>query len=94
MPRNALQPGDLVFFNKLDHVGIYVGHGLFIDAPHTGAFVRVDDLSGGWYTANYSGAKRIVGASLGGVAQLGGATAFTTSTNTVAFSPAVVYFTR
>jgi cell wall-associated NlpC family hydrolase len=95
VPRNQLQPGDLVFFNKLDHVGIYIGNGQFIDAPHTGAFVRVDNLSGAWYTANYDGAKRIVGASLGGVAQLGGATtAFTTSENTVAFKPAVVYFTR
>jgi hypothetical protein len=42
-------------------------------------------------------AKRIVGSSLGGVAQPGGATtAFTTSasTNTVAFTPETVYFTR
>ena len=97
VPRDQLQPGDLVFFNKLDHVGIYIGNGQFIDAPHTGAFVRVDNLSGGWYTANYDGAKRIVAGSLGGVAQPGGATtAFTTSgsTNTVAFTPETVYFTR
>jgi cell wall-associated NlpC family hydrolase len=97
VPRNQLQPGDLVFFNKLDHVGIYIGNGQFIDAPHTGAFVRVDNLSGAWYTANYDGAKRIVGGSLGGVAQLGGATtAFTTSesTNTVSFTPETVYFTH
>jgi cell wall-associated NlpC family hydrolase len=97
VPRNQLQPGDLVFFNKLDHVGIYIGNGQFIDAPHTGAFVRVDNLSGAWYTANYDGAKRIVGASLGGGAQLGGATmAFTTSedANTVAFTSETIYFTR
>jgi cell wall-associated NlpC family hydrolase len=97
VPRNQLQPGDLVFFNKLDHVGIYIGNGQFIDAPHTGAFVRVDNLSGAWYTANYDGAKRIVGGSLGGIAQLGGATTgFTTSesANTVAFTPQTVYFTR
>jgi cell wall-associated NlpC family hydrolase len=95
VPRNQLQPGDLVFFNKLDHVGIYIGNGQFIDAPHTGAFVRVDNLGGAWYTANYDGAKRIVGASLGGGEQLGSATtAFTTSANTVAFKPAVVYFTH
>jgi cell wall-associated NlpC family hydrolase len=94
VPRNALQPGDLVFFDGLDHVGIYIGNGEFIDAPHTGVFVRIDSLSEGWYAANYDGAKRIVGASLGGVAQLGGGMAFTTSENTVAFMPAVVYFTR
>jgi hypothetical protein len=91
VPRNQLQPGDLVFFNKLDHVGIYVGNGQFIDAPHTGAFVRVDNLGGAWYTANYDGAKRIVGSSFGGAT-----TAFTTSesTNTVAFTPETVYFTH
>lgn len=44
-----LQPGDLVFFAGSDgsmsapgHVGIYIGNGNMIDAPHTGAFVRVD----------------------------------------------------
>ena len=31
-----LQPGDLVFFDGLGHVGIYVGGGTFIHAPHTG----------------------------------------------------------
>src|SRR4029077_12734117 len=64
VPRSQLQPGDLVFFNRLDHVGIYIGNGEFIDAPHTGASVRIDSLSEGWYAANYDGAKRIVGASL------------------------------
>lgn len=40
-------PGDLVFFGNgaaaVDHVGIYVGAGEMIDAPHTGALVRFDD---------------------------------------------------
>ncbi len=39
-------PGDLVFFgsssNDVSHVGIVLGDGLMIDAPHTGAFVRVE----------------------------------------------------
>ncbi len=39
-------PGDLVFFGTgptgVDHVGIYVGSGLMIDAPHTGAVVRIE----------------------------------------------------
>ena len=45
-------PGDLVFFGSgpsgVDHVGIYVGSGLMVDAPHTGAVVRVEpaDWSG------------------------------------------------
>ena len=43
------EPGDLVFFGgsaaSVDHVGIYVGEGEMIDAPHTGAVVRFDDAA-------------------------------------------------
>jgi peptidoglycan DL-endopeptidase CwlO len=40
-----LQPGDLVFFeNPVGHVGIYVGNGQMIDAPFTGAQVRLDSI--------------------------------------------------
>ncbi|HZT93550.1 MAG TPA: NlpC/P60 family protein [Gaiellaceae bacterium] len=85
VPRNQLQPGDLVFFNRLDHVGIYIGNGDFVDAPHTGAFVRIDSLSDGWYAANYDGAKRVVGASLD---------SFQPSSTGTAFSSDVVYFTH
>ena len=66
-----LQPGDLVFFTGSDgtrkapgHVGIYVGDGYLIDAPHTGSFVRIDRLDGRWFANKYVGAKRIVGISL------------------------------
>jgi cell wall-associated NlpC family hydrolase len=65
-----LQPGDLVFFTGSDgtrkepgHVGIYVDDGYFIDAPHTGSFVRIDSLSERWYANQYVAAKRIVGGS-------------------------------
>jgi cell wall-associated NlpC family hydrolase len=68
VPASALRPGDLVFFNPGEfkpglpgHVGIYIGHGQFIDAPHGGAVVRVDTL------ADYSplfGAARPAGAAL------------------------------
>jgi cell wall-associated NlpC family hydrolase len=60
VPRNALEPGDLVFFAGLGHVGIYVGGGRFIHAPHTGSVVSIDSLSG-WYASEYVGAKRILG---------------------------------
>ena len=40
------QPGDLVFFNGLEHVGIYLGGGQMVDAPHTGAVVRVESIYG------------------------------------------------
>jgi cell wall-associated NlpC family hydrolase len=61
VPRDELQPGDLVFFAGLGHVGIYVGNGQFIHAPHTGDVVRIDSLSEGWYSSEYVGAKRILG---------------------------------
>ena len=57
--RGTLKPGDLVFFDGLGHVGIYVGGGRFIHAPHTGTRVSIDPLDG-WYGARYDGARRIV----------------------------------
>jgi cell wall-associated NlpC family hydrolase len=44
VPFRRLRPGDLLFFG-LGHVGLYVGHGHFIHAPHTGARVRIEALS-------------------------------------------------
>ena len=45
---DALRPGDLVFFGPstvgISHVGVYIGGGDMIDAPHTGAFVRVEGI--------------------------------------------------
>jgi cell wall-associated NlpC family hydrolase len=58
VPRDALEPGDLVFFDGLGHVGIYVGGGSFIHAPHTGTVVQISSMSG-WYSDNYVGARRI-----------------------------------
>ncbi|HEY0541639.1 MAG TPA: NlpC/P60 family protein [Actinoallomurus sp.] len=55
--RADLQPGDLVFFDGLGHVGIYVGGGKFIHSPHTGDVVRIASLSG-YYSSNYVGAGR------------------------------------
>lgn len=49
VPLHALKPGDLLFAegtaDRPEHVGIYMGAGLVIAAPHTGAVVRVDPLS-------------------------------------------------
>jgi peptidoglycan DL-endopeptidase CwlO len=38
--KSELQPGDLVFYRSLGHVGLYVGGGMIIDAPHTGTTVN------------------------------------------------------
>ena len=56
--RSQLQPGDLVFFDGLGHVGIYVGGGSFIHAPHTGDVVKISSLTG-WYASTYVGARRL-----------------------------------
>jgi cell wall-associated NlpC family hydrolase len=57
--RWALRPGDLVFFAGLSHVGIYLGHGRFVHAPHTGTRVRVASLREGWYRSTFDGGRRI-----------------------------------
>ena len=54
---SRLAPGDLVFFYGLSHVGMYVGKGRFIDAPHSGAVVRLTPLSS-WRSA-FDGARRL-----------------------------------
>jgi peptidoglycan DL-endopeptidase CwlO len=53
----ALRPGDLVFFDGLGHVGLYIGDGRFIHAPHTGATVSIDLLSD---HGSYDGARRLL----------------------------------
>jgi cell wall-associated NlpC family hydrolase len=66
IPRDQLAPGDLVFFaydlsdpNTIHHVGIYVGDGYMIDAPHTGADIRFDPID----QPDYIGAVRPIAAS-------------------------------
>lgn len=50
-----LQPGDLVFYHNLGHMGIYIGGGQMVHAPHTGDVVRVTALAG---RSGYVGAVR------------------------------------
>ena len=54
--RRRLAPGDLVFFDGLNHVGLYLGHGRFIHAPHSGARVRIERLM---YGGHFVGARRV-----------------------------------
>lgn len=57
--RKNLRPGDAVFFHMADgypqHVGIFMGGDKFLEAPHTGANVRVSDLSS---RSDFVGARR------------------------------------
>ena len=56
VPADQLLPGDLVFFGSdLHHVGMYIGNGQFIHAPHTGDVVKITDLS---YEGDFAGAVR------------------------------------
>jgi peptidoglycan DL-endopeptidase CwlO len=57
--RDQLQAGDLVFFNGLGHMGIYIGGGQFIHAPHSGDVVKISSLSDSWYARTWVGARRI-----------------------------------
>lgn len=57
-----LRPGDLVFFGRgartsIHHVGIYLGRGLVLHAPHTGSTVRITPLSA-W--SDFWGARRVI----------------------------------
>jgi NlpC/P60 family protein len=57
-----LAPGDLVFFHPgpsgPGHVGIYIGGGQFIHAPHTGDVVKISSLNDADYSFSYVGAVR------------------------------------
>jgi cell wall-associated NlpC family hydrolase len=54
--RSQLEPGDLVFFGSdIHHVGIYVGGGSMIHAPHTGAVVSYSSVD----RSDYAGARRL-----------------------------------
>jgi cell wall-associated NlpC family hydrolase len=62
--RDALRPGDLVFF-RLDprsrtvtHVGVYVGQGRFVHAPQTGRRVEEAALDDAYFAQRYAGAGR------------------------------------
>ena len=57
--RSELQPGDLVFFNGLGHVGIYIGGNQFIHSPHTGDVVKISAMTG-YYSSGYVGGRRIL----------------------------------
>lgn len=59
--RNALRPGDLVFFNtrnkSYSHVGIYIGDGRFVHAPNSRGKVRTESLREGWFAARFEEAR-------------------------------------
>lgn len=60
---SELRPGDLLFYNTLrrtySHVAIYVGEGRFVHAPSRGKRVRVEEMSAGYWSARFNGARRL-----------------------------------
>ena len=57
--RAQLAPGDVVFFNRLGHNGIYLGKGRFIHAPHSGEVVKISSIWDSWYARTWVGARRL-----------------------------------
>jgi len=55
---SSLEPGDLILVDGEGHVAIYVGNGMIVDAPHSGANVQELSLNNSWYSQNMDGAVR------------------------------------
>ena len=60
LSRSQMRPGDIVFFGT-GHVGIWLGHGRFVHAPHTGTVVSINRIDSGWYAETFSGGVRVPG---------------------------------
>jgi len=58
VPRDALAPGDLVFFDRLRHNGIYLGDGRFVHATTPGG-VKIARLDDDWFRQRWIGARRL-----------------------------------
>jgi cell wall-associated NlpC family hydrolase len=60
--RSHLRPGDLVFFRNasgdVHHVGMSLGGDRFINAPHTGARVRINNLKEPYFAREFAGGRR------------------------------------
>lgn len=59
VPLARLRAGDVLFFSGLGHVGLYVGRGRMVHAPHSGALVEVVSLGRSGYESRLVGARRI-----------------------------------
>lgn len=62
--RDALQPGDIIYFgygSTATHVGIYLGGGAFVHAANSNSGVIISNLSESWYANRYLTAHRVIG---------------------------------
>ena len=60
--RSQLKAGDLLFFEGLGHVGLYLGRGRMVHAPQSGRDVEVVRLAGSQYGSRLVGARRVTAA--------------------------------
>jgi peptidoglycan DL-endopeptidase CwlO len=58
--KSELQPGDLVFFSGLGHMGMYIGGGNFIHAPRTGDVVKISSIHDPYRVSGWVGARRVL----------------------------------
>jgi cell wall-associated NlpC family hydrolase len=58
--RSRMKRGDLLFFSGLGHVGIYIGRGRMVHAPHSGSRVQVVSLRRSSYGPRLVGVRRVV----------------------------------
>src|SRR5688572_33103989 len=58
--RDRLRPGDIVFFDRLGHSGIYIGDGRFVHATKPGDVVKVSGIDESWYRRRWVGARRVL----------------------------------
>ena len=57
--RSRMRAGDLLFFSGLGHVGIYIGRGRMVHAPHSGTTVQVVRLGSSSYGSRIVGIRRV-----------------------------------
>lgn len=63
VPRDQLQPGDLVFFySPIHHVGIYIGDGKVLHT-YGKPGVTISDMNSGWWDSHYTTARRVIPAN-------------------------------
>ena len=62
--KEELTYGDLLFFARdgknINHVGIYVGNGMFVHSPETGDVVKETTYVSGYYARSYYTARRVI----------------------------------
>lgn len=56
---SRMKPGDVLFFSGLGHVGLYIGRGRMVHAPHSGRNVEIVTLDSSHYGSRLVGARRI-----------------------------------